>query len=319
MTPMRNLFLALVLANLGFAAWHEWYARRAEPRAHPTRSGASIQLVDEVGDGAGAAAAQSTEGAAAPGTGVAAPGSRTAGAAGDTGSTSAGASAGAAAADTAARLGPDGGRAPPHEPPAAASNVPPAPASNVASAAASDAAAAARTAAPPGGAPAKAPGPAKAIGNRCISVGPFRELAQAATASAKLREAGFEPSQRSGEGDVWLGYWVYLDQLASKDTEAMLAKLHANRVPEAYLIPGDDGGTISLGVFNEMTRAGRLRDQVRALGFEPVVVDRTRHEDVYWVDVKLPAGQQLDLGGLETAGPPDRLEQRSCSETGGKD
>ncbi len=277
---MRNLFLALVLANLGFAAWHQWYARHGAPSAHPTSTGAPIELVKEVGDRTAAAATASDAGT-------------------DSRAAAAPAPAGAPAADGAAEQAPDA-----------------APNTGARAAKAPLAATAAAASAQPG--PSAGATATAAAANRCVSVGPFRELTQAATASAKLREAGFEPSQRSGEGDVWVGYWVYLDQFAPKDADAMLAKLHANRVPDAYLIPDDAGAKISLGVFNQISRAGRLRDQVRALGFDPVVVDRTRHEDVYWLDVKLPAGQQLDLGGLATAGPENRLEQRACSETGGE-
>ncbi|HEU4620048.1 MAG TPA: hypothetical protein VFV10_18570, partial [Gammaproteobacteria bacterium] len=75
---------------------------------------------------------------------------------------------------------------------------------------------------------------------------------------------------------------------------------------------GDDGKIISLGVFTEIARAGRLRDQVRALGFEPLVVDRTRREDVYWIDLMLKAGREVDFEALQTPGRITRLEQRPC-------
>ena len=39
----------------------------------------------------------------------------------------------------------------------------------------------------------------------CTSVGPFRELSQAAAAAGTLRGAGYDPQQRVVEGDVWIG------------------------------------------------------------------------------------------------------------------
>ena len=44
---MRNLFLALVLANLGFAAWHAWFANDAPPTP-AARAAPSITLVSEL-------------------------------------------------------------------------------------------------------------------------------------------------------------------------------------------------------------------------------------------------------------------------------
>jgi hypothetical protein len=110
-----------------------------------------------------------------------------------------------------------------------------------------------------------------------------------------------------------VGYWVYLDAIPSREeANRILTVLHDNGVAEAYGIQGDDGRLISLGVFTEIARAGRLRDQVRALGFEPKVVDRTRREDVYYIDLKLVPGRQVDYEALQTPGRITRLEQRPC-------
>jgi hypothetical protein len=69
---------------------------------------------------------------------------------------------------------------------------------------------------------------------------------------------------------------------------------------------------VSLGVFSEISGVSRRRDEVRALGFEPQVVDRTRRATVYWVDVQLTPEQSLDFDSLQTPGRIIRLEQRSC-------
>lgn len=253
---MRNLFLALVLANLGFAAWHAWFAEKSSPAAHVTSANGGITLVKELDAGRG---------------------------------------------DTAAGGGP-------------------------ASASAPTAAAAAAAGGPPGsgqartGAPASKGAGSEAAGgaSECVSVGPFRELTQAATASAKLRTAGYASVQRAGEGDVWVGYWVYIEAIPTQDeANRMLAKLHSNGVPDSYVIAGSDtGNLISLGVFTEEARADRLRDQVRALGYEPIVVDRTRKENMYWIDVTVPGGRQLDFDTLQTPGEITRLEQRPCPTAG---
>ena len=61
---------------------------------------------------------------------------------------------------------------------------------------------------------------------RCTSVGPFRELSQAATAAAALRTAGYQPMQRVVEGDIWSGYWVYIPAIPTEqEANETLAKV----------------------------------------------------------------------------------------------
>lgn len=283
---MRNLFLVLVLANLGFAAWHAWFTGTGPPPGRAASAGSGITLVKELDGGRGATA--SSEGGPEGGP------------KGSSNSSSKGGE------ESGAESGAEQAQQQTAPEPAAVT------AANAGAAASgTDGGGATAATAPPGRA-----GPS----TECVSVGPFPELAQAAAASAKLRAAGYEPVQRAGEGDVWVGYWVYLDDIRTRDeADKMLAKLHDNGAPDSYLIPdgGDAGDRISLGVFSEVERAGRLRDRLRALGFEPVVVDRTRHENVYWIDVTLPAGRRLDFETLQTPGRITRLEQRSCPAAGG--
>jgi len=239
---MRNIFLALVLANLGFAAWHFWYSEPAAP-AGARAPGPSIMLVSE---------ARSTEERAEP----------------------------AQSTERAAEPEPS----------------PVAPVATLA-------------AAPPDAPPAASP-----AAERCTSVGPFRELSQAATAAANLRAAGYDPVQRVAEGDIWVGYWVYLERIATEaQANEILANLRANGVTDSYVIPDSgDNNIVSLGVFSEISRAGRRREEVRALGYEPTVRDRTRRGTVYWIDVRLAPDQALDFETLQTPGRILRLEQRPC-------
>jgi len=256
---VRNLFLALVLANLAFAAWHLWFSQppRAVHVADPDVPGITLvsELPAELKALPSVAEAESGARGEAP---VTAP---------------------AVAAERAADE--------PAVPGAQAANDSPPPV-----AASADAAA----------------------GPHCSSVGPFRELAQAATAAANLRAGGYQPAQRVAEGDIWIGYWVYIDAI---DTEAraneVLAKVRDAGITDSYVIPNSDSGSlVSLGVFSEISGVSRRRDEVRALGFEPKIVDRTRRATVYWVDVVLTGDQTLDFDSLQTPGRIVRLEQRKC-------
>ena len=241
---MRNLFLGLLLANLGFAAWSAWIAPE-EPAGRPTDAGLPpLTLVSEV-----PADLRSSGSVTEP-------------------------------AESA-----------PLQAPVEPSDTP-----------LIDRAA--------GVAPAAA---------RCTSVGPFRELSQTATAAATLRSAGYQPLQRVAEGDVWIGYWVYISGIATeRDANEVLAKVRAAGIADSYVIPNSDSGNlVSLGVFSEISGVSRRRDQVRALGLEPQVVDRTRRATVYWIDIALDPSQTLDFDALQTPGQIIRLEQRDCERAPG--
>lgn len=313
---MRNLCLALILANLAFAAWQ--HGRPDAGARGPEREVSGIVLMSEATDGARAAARR-------PPAGPGAEADPDAGAEPDALDASLPGDAASASADVRADAGQDPAPEPePLDSDAAASesaDALPEPAGASASTEAApepaDASSSAQADASPELAEAS-PGPADAsvepeLG--CRSVGPFEELSRAATAASTLRADGYDPSQRVAEGEIWVGYWVYLDGIASAaEAETILGDLEADGIPEAYVITGTEPGdnTISLGVFSEGARAERLSDQVRELGYEPVITDRTRRGTVYWVDVLVEGAGSVDLERLQPSGRIVRLEQRPC-------
>jgi cell division septation protein DedD len=264
---MRNLFLALVLANLAFAAWHTWNAPLTPVLHAPDSTLPGITLVSEVP-----------------------PDLQSAGSVND-----------AELKPAAAELAP-------------AVETPSAPPKVAAAAPAVTPAAVVVTPPQRETVAATEPKSADSSASRCTTIGPFRELSQAATAAATLRTAGFEPEQRVAEGDIWIGYWVYIQAIPSIDeANKILAKVRESGIADSYVIPNSDSGTlVSLGVFSEISGVSRRRDEVRALGFEPHVVDRTRRATVYWVNVTLNADQSIDFESLQPPGRIMRLEQKPC-------
>ncbi|HUQ51065.1 MAG TPA: SPOR domain-containing protein [Gammaproteobacteria bacterium] len=274
---MRNFFLALVLANLGFAAWSAWFAA-PQRSGRPADDGLpALTLVSEV--------PADLRPSGAPLRGVVVEPADASESATASESASAERPTTAAATDTAApsRAAP-GAEPPPSEQP-------------LATAADRSTTAAAR----------------------CASVGPFRELSQVATAAAALRAEGYQPQQRVAEGEIWIGYWVYIGGIATEAAaNEILAKVRDGGIADSQVIPNSDSGNlVSLGVFSEISGVSRRREQVRALGFEPQVVDRTRRATVYWIDVSLGPDQTLDYDALQTPGRISRLEQRDCEQSPG--
>ena len=156
---------------------------------------------------------------------------------------------------------------------------------------------------------------------RCISVGPFRDVSEAAHAATTLRGGGYDPRQRVADGEVWAGVWVYLPLPASRAAgDQVLSKLKAGGIDDALEMPGPgDGSVISLGLYSEPKRAQARVAQAQALGFNPGIADRKRTGNVYWIDIDLkstdsllnPADLQSDAGRIV------RLEVKGCPAMSG--
>jgi hypothetical protein len=155
---------------------------------------------------------------------------------------------------------------------------------------------------------------------RCISVGPFRDVAEAAHAASTLRSGGYDPRQRVAEGDVWAGVWVYLPLPATRSaSDQMLAKLKAGGIEDGLEMPGpNDGSVISLGLYSEPKRAQARVAQAQALGFNPGIADRKRTGNVYWIDIDLkPTDSVLKPSDLQgETGRIVRLEVKGCPADG---
>jgi hypothetical protein len=156
---------------------------------------------------------------------------------------------------------------------------------------------------------------------RCISVGPFRDMSEAAHAATTLRGGGYDPRQRVADGDVWAGVWVYLPLPAARAAgDQILAKLKAGGFDDALEMPGpNDGSVISLGLYSDPKRAQARVAQAQALGFNPGIADRKRTGNVYWIDIDLkPTDSLLNPADLQgEAGRIVRLEVKGCPSVSG--
>jgi len=232
---MRNLFLILVLGNLGFAAWYLWIAEPVvDSRVERNADVPSIALVRELAES-------------------------------------------------------------PTEPISVAAIVPPADNFEEIRAAEADLPI-----------------------TRCVGVGPFSELSRLEQALTILRGEGYEPTQRSEEGAVWLGHWIYLANITTQvQADALSTVLLEQGIADTYFDPtGAEGDVLSLGLFQEFERADAVRNKVLGLGFEPEMVDRTRPGTLYWADLTVESGEGLDLESLRTTGSNIGLEPRACDTSG---
>jgi hypothetical protein len=169
-------------------------------------------------------------------------------------------------------------------------------------------------------APARSPDRGAERPDHCLSLGPFTDLTDAARASTLLRENKLEPRQRAGEGVVWKGFWVTLENVPDRAAaNGIIERLRRAGVADAYAMPGDGRDvTISLGLFSERQRALRRLDDAKSIGLAPRIVDRERMGTVYWIDVDVvPPAELPDAARLHGEGGRIlRLEVRPCGEAG---
>jgi hypothetical protein len=304
LTLLKSIVVCLVLANVGYFLWAHGVAGTAETPAQPAPE-ATLKLASESPRGANAGAggasadggsAGGLSGGTAMGSAGAAAGGLSGGAAGGT---AAGGQLGGAVAAGSAAAGLSGGRAAGGTAPGTLSNG--------------------------GAAGGAAAGNAEAglLTNvkRCISIGPFNDVSEAAHAATTLRGGGYDPRQRSADGDVWAGVWVYLPLPPTKAAgDQMLAKLKAAGIDDALEMPGpNEGSVISLGLYGESKRAQARVAQVQALGFNPGIADRKRSGNVYWIDIDLkPTDSLLNPADLQgESGRIVRLEVKACPPAAG--
>jgi hypothetical protein len=148
---------------------------------------------------------------------------------------------------------------------------------------------------------------------RCVSIGPFPEDV-AAAAFDTLVEAGFEPLRAVRESEVWDGYWVYIGQVGDLTAaRAVQAELAANGLSDTQIVStAGNGNLLSLGVFSEITRAGAQAERVNRIGYEATIADNLTQTETQWLDVTLTSEQSLALDMLQSPGQISRLEVLDC-------
>ncbi len=181
----------------------------------------------------------------------------------------------------------------------------------------------------PAAAPVVAPAADPVPEPRCVSVGPFTVAEQALEATAFLDQRGYQPRQRSVQGQIPDGHMVMVAALRSPaDQERAVARLKRAGLPDAFALPRlDSGYAVSVGQFSQVTTAERRARVVANLGFAAEVVGRQRPGAVFWLDLTLdsplaPGQTPQSLfwpGGVEAPaegagmGDPARWEFTPCA------
>ena len=149
---------------------------------------------------------------------------------------------------------------------------------------------------------------ASVAGERCRTLGPFADQSAAQKAVVALRARGIEARDRSAESAIDDGYWVYISDLGDALAQRRaLARLQRGGIDDASVMTDpDEAGRVSVGIFTDQARAVRRAEQVRALGFKPVLDLHQRIGSTYWLDMDLRSDQPE---------PPVTVLQGSASTT----
>ncbi len=180
--------------------------------------------------------------------------------------------------------------------------------------------------------PADPPPSAAVSASRCVSIGPFGELADASRAEATLHGGGYLARQRSAQAEVQEGTFVYVPMPATTAATAMLRKMMKGAgFADAPEVPGPNAATvISLGVFNDAKRAQTRLTLAQQAGIAAQSVERKHTGTFYWLDVDLkpndspinPAdlhadtarGPQLGVTDCPDSAPPGPVAPSSATD-----
>lgn len=141
------------------------------------------------------------------------------------------------------------------------------------------------------------------VGRACVTIGPFREDADAEAAVSRWADNGMQTALRPVEGEYFVGHWVQIRNVGNRAAgRAMLARLREGGLNDAYLADTEDEGLkVSLGLFSEIERAEKVELQAKSLGLPAEIGPMMGEGTLYFVDVSLPpergAGAIVDTYG----------------------
>jgi len=152
-------------------------------------------------------------------------------------------------------------------------------------------------------------------GTRCFRIGPFASAQAAAVVGDRLSSRGLPVERTSESGQIWVGHWVQLPDLASIETaREAVKKLVSGGIRDAYISSREPTIDISLGVFRGRRGADDVIRLARALGYAAEATDRFRDGIEYWVEVSTSADQPPDSADLRIGEAQIiRIEERGCA------
>jgi hypothetical protein len=138
--------------------------------------------------------------------------------------------------------------------------------------------------------------PPEVIEMQCYSIGPIATGEQAEALQARISESTSEIQIRTSKSQVQRDFWVYLEPAQSRAEALEYGQQLASMGIMDYfvIVYGSKNNAISLGLYDDELNARQRQQDLRALGFNPVVVERFKDVEQHWLDY------QVAEGGLPT-------------------
>ena len=145
----------------------------------------------------------------------------------------------------------------------------------------------------------------------CVTLGPFATPAELRVTMNALTPHVARIAFREVAATGARGWRVYLPAAGSREDALATARdLAAKGVRDVYVVTaGAAENTVSLGLFRDPANAEKRRDELAALGFQPVLEPRAAEGSEWWID--FAAGQDFDWRAH--APRPDGLEARAVA------
>jgi len=124
---------------------------------------------------------------------------------------------------------------------------------------------------------------------RCVELGPVGDKSRADALQRALTAEQIKVEQETRVENVWLGHWVKVTGFATKtQAAASVERLKAGGLNDLYVMQGDSGWEVSLGIFRKKESADRIVAKAKQAG-EPVeMVDRTKQKTAHWLTLEGP-------------------------------
>ena len=146
----------------------------------------------------------------------------------------------------------------------------------------------------------------------CVTVGPFETNELAARARQTLTDSGYPSIPRQVTTSEPDGFWVYLEAPSTPVAERrLLDRLSKGGIRDAQALGEPGARRISLGIFNDETRAALQSERVARLGLLPQIEAREKSGTAVWLDLTLKTGAP-PLEGQKFQAGDNELEFRPC-------
>lgn len=131
----------------------------------------------------------------------------------------------------------------------------------------------------------------------CYTVGPYNSERAAQLVAGKVRGFGLAVQIRKMQSMETLNFFVYIPPLPEyAQAEKTAQDIVKHDVQDVYIInEGPYQNAISLGFFNNLTKAKRHAEYIRYLGYDAQYTEQQAPREVFWVDYDEPFGSNAPV------------------------